>query len=303
MQSRANPRVISASVMRHLGWRRWLFLLGLGLVVGFRSSPRARTTSQTRLSLVVPPQVSKVDVRVIRRRDEVFAAAALCMEVFFATEEEQHGEVARWIPDAVRRLARQRLLRQLYGQLSRAMLAALSTPQHIMLLAESLDAESGLLGFVEMSLTQSLMPVEAASEWGLTPVEDLGPPGRLWQERPGPKYPKYPKIQNLAVVESARGRGIGRNLVNRCVAQATQWGYHDVLLSVEPGNVGAVEFYKSLGFRILFTTPGKKWAADSLLSLRKVSQPHLVMHLKIEGQLPAKATEDKCEVSINESLL
>lgn len=272
--------------MRGLMWWRCLILV-LGLAAALRSSPRARSQVSglsAMLARDVPTAVPNVDVRAIRRRDEVFAAAALCMEVFFAAEEEPRGGAERWLHDAVRRLARQRLLRQLYGQLSGAMLAALSLPQHIMLQAESLDAETGLLGFVEMSLSQSLMPVEAASEWGLTPVEDEAPT-RAWQVRPGPKYPKYPKIQNLAVAEGARGRGIGRHLVTRCVAQAAQWGYRDVLLSVEPENVGAVEFYKSLGFRTLFSMPGKKWSTGGLLSLRKVSQPHLVMHLKIEKQV------------------
>lgn len=54
----------------------------------------------------------------------------------------------------------------------------------------------------------------------------------------------------LGVREEYRGRGIGRELVKRCVEFAKKKGYNTVWLEVNVDNEKAIEIYKNIGFRI-----------------------------------------------------
>ena len=261
----------------------------------------------TAVSRELEPRVdiNAIELQVIRKHDDVFKAAALCMDVFFSDDvTDNHG-----IFTQPRKLIQQLQLRQLYAKLTTAMRMSLFRPQCIML--QALDGTGQLFGYVEMSLSADLVPGELAAQYGCTPsvaVPDapiggsLSPPRKRRAHEANATYantrapeaagmasPKYPKITNLAVTMGARGCGIGRKLVARCVQQAAQWGYRDVLLTVEPGNVGAIEFYKSLGFSVLFSMPGKKYDLGGLM-LRQVPHPLVVMRLKFgDGETPGAA--------------
>ena len=52
----------------------------------------------------------------------------------------------------------------------------------------------------------------------------------------------------IAVVESARGQGVGRRLLEQLVGGARAHGEHAVSLSVSTENEAAVKLYRSLGF-------------------------------------------------------
>ncbi|MCD6493613.1 MAG: GNAT family N-acetyltransferase [Archaeoglobaceae archaeon] len=54
----------------------------------------------------------------------------------------------------------------------------------------------------------------------------------------------------LGVKEKYRGKGIGKELVKKCVEFAKKKGYNKVWLEVNVDNKKAIEIYKNMGFRI-----------------------------------------------------
>jgi ribosomal-protein-alanine N-acetyltransferase len=55
-------------------------------------------------------------------------------------------------------------------------------------------------------------------------------------------------IQTIAVVESARGKGLGRTLMNALLSEARTRGADEVFLEVRADNPAAQHLYESLGF-------------------------------------------------------
>lgn len=55
-------------------------------------------------------------------------------------------------------------------------------------------------------------------------------------------------IQTIAVVEGARGKGLGRTLMNALLSEARTRGANEVFLEVRADNPGAQHLYDSLGF-------------------------------------------------------
>ena len=55
-------------------------------------------------------------------------------------------------------------------------------------------------------------------------------------------------IQTIAVVEGARGRGLGRTLMNALLSEARTRGADEVFLEVRADNPEAQHLYESLGF-------------------------------------------------------
>jgi ribosomal-protein-alanine acetyltransferase len=62
-------------------------------------------------------------------------------------------------------------------------------------------------------------------------------------------------IQTIAVVEAARGRGIGRRLMEELLAEAGRRGAEEVFLEVRAGNEPAQRLYASLGFERIAVRP------------------------------------------------
>jgi ribosomal protein S18 acetylase RimI-like enzyme len=52
----------------------------------------------------------------------------------------------------------------------------------------------------------------------------------------------------IAVAADARGRGIGRRLMEQAIGWATRVGIEKIVLSVYPHNEPALSLYRSLGF-------------------------------------------------------
>ncbi|MFB2585627.1 ribosomal protein S18-alanine N-acetyltransferase [Herbiconiux liukaitaii] len=88
-------------------------------------------------------------------------------------------------------------------------------------------------------------------------------------------------IQTIAVAESARGRGLGRQLMMRLIAEATDRGARSVLLEVRADNPVAHALYVSLGFIDIARRP-KYYQPDSVDAI--------VMQLDLAGRTPALAT-------------
>lgn len=61
---------------------------------------------------------------------------------------------------------------------------------------------------------------------------------------------------SYAVSRAARGKGIGRNLVEDCLLQAKNFGYHVLQFNaVVATNFGAIHLYEKLGFERLGSIP------------------------------------------------
>jgi len=57
-------------------------------------------------------------------------------------------------------------------------------------------------------------------------------------------------LLSLAVRASYRGRGVGERLTHALLDALRQRGYLSALLTVDPGNTGAVRLYQRLGFTV-----------------------------------------------------
>jgi len=58
------------------------------------------------------------------------------------------------------------------------------------------------------------------------------------------------EVTNTAVAETARGRGIGRLLLERAAEEARREGGSRVVLATAAADVGALRFYQRCGFRM-----------------------------------------------------
>jgi ribosomal-protein-alanine N-acetyltransferase len=64
------------------------------------------------------------------------------------------------------------------------------------------------------------------------------------------------EILNIAVAESARGRGAGRALLEALLGELRAAGVHQVFLEVRRSNQAAIGLYRGVGFRPLGVRPG-----------------------------------------------
>ena len=98
------------------------------------------------------------------------------------------------------------------------------------------------------------MRSELASPHGYYLVAfDQGDPDRFvgYAGLLAPRGSHQSDIQSLAVVESARRRGLARTMVQALVDEARQRGAREVFLEVRVDNPGAQALYASLGFERL----------------------------------------------------
>ena len=63
------------------------------------------------------------------------------------------------------------------------------------------------------------------------------------------------EVKNTAVVPEARGRGIGRLMLQRAVDEARAAGVRRVVLATAAADVGALRFYQRCGFRMTRIVP------------------------------------------------
>lgn len=71
-----------------------------------------------------------------------------------------------------------------------------------------------------------------------------------------PRGSEQADIQTIAVAESARRNGLGRQLMTELITEATSRGAHEIFLDVRADNPNAQALYESLGFRAFATRKG-----------------------------------------------
>ena len=85
-------------------------------------------------------------------------------------------------------------------------------------------------------------------------IADGFPVGAAWYRLFGKERPGYGFVDEqtpelaIAVVPSARGRGVGSKLIDALLARAREEGHRAVSLSVDRANAGAIELYGRHGF-------------------------------------------------------
>ena len=57
------------------------------------------------------------------------------------------------------------------------------------------------------------------------------------------------ELENIVVTPEARGKGIGKQLMQQLLARAQQSNSHTVLLEVRESNASAISLYEKLGFQ------------------------------------------------------
>jgi len=65
--------------------------------------------------------------------------------------------------------------------------------------------------------------------------------------------PVQGSIQNIGVVPNWRGRGLGKELIRRCLVGFRETGCRNVTLEVTTHNLAAIRLYESVGFRSVQT--------------------------------------------------
>ncbi|MGN6324384.1 ribosomal protein S18-alanine N-acetyltransferase [Pseudolysinimonas sp.] len=124
--------------------------------------------------------------------------------------------------------------------------------------ADDLDAIMAIerATFPEDAWSTSSMRAELAGPHGhyLVAVDDegaiVGYAGLL-----APSGSRQGDIQTITVAEAARGRGIGRALMEALLAEADHRGVDEVFLEVRAGNAIAQHLYASLGFERIAVRP------------------------------------------------
>jgi ribosomal protein S18 acetylase RimI-like enzyme len=80
--------------------------------------------------------------------------------------------------------------------------------------------------------------------------------------------PTTARVARIAIAPSARGRGLGRQLVKALLEKCDESNYRLVILFVHPDNSTAIRAYRGLGFRPS-PTPGKNNSLRMDLRLKK----------------------------------
>ena len=127
--------------------------------------------------------------------------------------------------------------------------------------------------------SRETMLAELASPHGFYLV--AGAEGRLeaYAGLLAPNHAEQADIQTIAVVDGARGQGLGRALMNIMLSEARSRGAREVLLEVRADNPGAKHLYDSLGFEQISVR--KKYyqpdGVDALIMRLVLPEPTVVL--------------------------
>jgi ribosomal protein S18 acetylase RimI-like enzyme len=90
------------------------------------------------------------------------------------------------------------------------------------------------------------MPIATGYREELVGTVELALRSSSWQ----PRASQYPYISNLAVSQSCRRQGVGRQLLLACEQMALEWGYSDLYLHVLENNHQARQLYLKAGYQL-----------------------------------------------------
>jgi ribosomal protein S18 acetylase RimI-like enzyme len=82
--------------------------------------------------------------------------------------------------------------------------------------------------------------------------------GELWLDAEEDEV----ELARIIVAPAARGRGLGRTLVLRLLAEAAKDGWSDVFMRVHPDNHRALRCYQGIGFRPVDAALAEEWNED-----------------------------------------
>jgi len=100
--------------------------------------------------------------------------------------------------------------------------------------------------------------------------------------------PFRPILSNLAVKKTARGSGVGSQLLSACEdIILLDWDIPnrmELILQVEEDNPNAVEFYKKRGYQVMYSDPATRRFDVSGIFLRRVRSTKICMRKALEGE-------------------
>jgi GNAT superfamily N-acetyltransferase len=121
-----------------------------------------------------------------------------------------------------------------------------------------LTSAAALFRAYAKSLPVDLAPQGFSQELASLPGVYAPPAGELLLAKRGdhvlgcialkPLKPKVAEIKRLFVRPQARGKGVGKALIQAAIAAARQAGYGEIKLDTLPEMEGAIALYKSAGF-------------------------------------------------------
>ena len=118
---------------------------------------------------------------------------------------------------------------------------------------ERVNSEKGFINFNtdEPSIESLIRIFNTTTHGNWVVVEKDEIIGLIYYER---REPEYFKIHTVVVLNSQRGRGLAKSLIEKVENEASQKKVKKVKLSVEKGNEKVNEFYVKLGYVLKRTT-------------------------------------------------
>lgn len=147
--------------------------------------------------------------------------------------------------------------------------------------ADDLDAIMALetASFVTDAWSREMMRDEVASIHNAYSVARIGDVLAGYAGLRVPQGAREADVQTIAVAPEARGRGIGRGLMERMLTQARDRHVREVFLEVRADNDVAQQLYRSLGFVELGVRPRyyQPEGIDAIVMKLALAAPSLVV--------------------------
>ena len=129
---------------------------------------------------------------------------------------------------------------------------------HVQLVQQVFRAHEVTAQEIEERLTKPAEAWTLCAEWGGQVVGLVYFYVREWPPHPMFVPGRFLLVDNLAVLEAHRARGIGTALMRAVEAKAAELGIEDIRLSVWEENTRAAAFYAKLGYQTMLRTMVKR---------------------------------------------